>query len=109
MSTTVGGRRGVGELERVAAEDADELLVHRPDDLLARGQALGERLGADSEPDAVTEAASHAELDVGLQECGTDLLERLVEILVADAPLAAQAGRDPLQAVGKGVEHGLSR
>ena len=105
-----GGRPGgVGELERLASENADELLVDGPDDLLAGGQALGERLGADSEPDAVTEAAGHAELDVGLQERGTDLLEGLVEILVADAPLAAQPRRNPLQAVGQGVEHGLSR
>ncbi len=83
--------------------------MHGPDDLLARGQALGERLGADPEPDAVTEAPGDAELDVGLEERGADLLEGLVEILVADAPLAAQARRNPLQAVGKGVEHGLSR
>ena len=34
--------------------------------------------------------------------------ERLVEVGVADAPLAPQAGRDPLQAVGQGVEHGDS-
>ena len=53
MSTTVGGLRGVGELEGLAAEDVDELLVHRLDDLLARGQALRQRLGADAQADAV--------------------------------------------------------
>jgi hypothetical protein len=104
-----GGRpRGVGQLERVAAEDADELLVDGPDDLLAGGQALGQRLRADPEPDAVAEAACDAELHVSLQERSADLLERLVEVLVTDAPLPPQAGGDPLQAVGQGVEHGQS-
>ena len=69
-----GGRpRGVAELERLAAEDADQLLVHRPDDLLARGQALRERLGADPQPDAVAEAPGDAELDVRLEQRGADL------------------------------------
>ena len=100
--------RGVGELERLAAEDADQLLVHGADHLLARGEALGERLGADPQPDAVAEAAGDGQLDVGLEQRGADLLERVIEVGVADAPLAAQAGRDPLQAVGQGVEHGVS-
>ena len=100
--------RRVAELECLAAEHPDQLLVHGADDLLARGQALGERLGADPEPDAVAEASGDGQLDVGLQERGADLLERLVEVRVADAPLAAQAGRDALQAVGEGVEHGYS-
>ena len=102
------GPRGVAELERVAAQDADQLLVHRPYDLLARGEALGERLGADPQADAVAEAAGDGQLDVGLEQRGADLLERLVEIGVADAALAPQAGGDPLQAVGEGVEHGVS-
>ena len=51
--------------------------------------------------------AGHAELDVGLEQRGADLLERLVEVGVADTPLAPEAGGDPLQAVGEGVEHGV--
>ena len=82
--------------------------MHRSYDLLARGEALGERLGADPQADAVTEASGDRQLDVGLEQGGADLLERLVEIGVADAALAAQAGGDSLQAVGEGVEHGVS-
>ena len=82
--------------------------MHRPDDLLARGQALGERLGAHPQPDAVAEPASNGELDVGLEQGGADLAQRLVEIGVADTPPAPEAGRDPLQAIGEGVEHGDS-
>ena len=69
---------------------------------------LDERLGADPQPDAVAEAAGDAQLDVGLEQGGADLPERLVEVGVADAPLAPEAGRDALQAVGEGVEHGNS-
>ncbi len=100
--------RRVGELEGLAPEDGDQLLVHRLDDLLAGRQALRQRLGADPQSDAVAETPGHAELDIGLEERGADLLERLVEVLVADAALAAQAGGDPLQAVGEGVEHEVS-
>ena len=108
MSTTVGGLRRVRELERLAAEDVDELLVHGLDDLLARGEALRQRLGADAQPDAVAEAAGDGQLDVGVEERGADLLERLVEVFVADAALAPEAGRDALEAVGQGVEHEVS-
>ena len=100
--------RRIGELERLAAQDVDQLLVHGPDDLLARGQALRQRLGADPQPDAVDETAGDGELDVRIEERGPDLPQGFVKVLVADAPLAAQARRDPLEAVRQGVEHGVS-
>ena len=103
-----GGPRGIGELERLPAQDPDQLLVHRPDHLLARGEALRERLGADPQADAVAEPAGHREFDVGLEQRGADLPERLIEVGVADTPLTPQAGRDPLQTVREGIEHGVS-
>ena len=47
MSTTVGGRDGVGDLQRLAAEDRDQLLVDGVDDLAGRGRGPGQL-----EPDA---------------------------------------------------------
>jgi len=102
------GPRGVGDLEALPAEDAHQLLVHRLDDLLARREAGRQGLGADPEADAVAEAAGHRQLDVGLEECRPDFPQGLVEVGFADASLAPQAGRDPLEAVGEGVEHGPS-
>ena len=105
-----GGRpRGVGDLEALAAQHADQLLVDRLDHLLARGEALSKRLGADPEADAVAEAAGDRQLDVGLEQGGADLPERLVQVGLADAALAPQAGGDPLQAVGERVEHEVPR
>ena len=69
---------------------------------------LDEGLGTDPEADAVAEATGHAELDVGIEQGGADLPERLVQVGVADSPLAPEPSRDPLQAVGEGVEHGVS-
>ena len=108
-STTVGRARSVGELEGLAAEDPDQLLVDRLDDLLAGGETAGERLATAAVAHRGHEPADHAELDVGLQEGGADLAQRLVEIGVGQPAAAPQATGDALQAVGQGVEHGVLR
>ena len=100
---------GIGDLEALAAQDGDQLLVHGPDDLLARGQALGEGLSADPQADAVAESAGHRELDVGLEQGRADLAQGLVQVGLADATLAPQPGGDPIESVGQGVEHGVLR
>jgi hypothetical protein len=47
-------------------------------------------------------------LDVGLEQGGPDLSERLVQVGLAYPALSPQPGRNPLQAVGERVEHDCS-
>jgi len=75
------------------------------DDLLARAQALGERLTRAALAHRCHEAAHHAELDVGLEQGGADLGECLVEVGVGEPAPGAQAPGDALETVGKCIEH----
>ena len=45
------------------------------------------------------------EVDVGLEEGEADLAQHLVDVGLAQRPLAAQPGEDPLEAIGKRLEH----
>ena len=97
--------RRVGDLEVLAAEGVDQLVVDDLDDLLGRAQALGQ-----VEPDGLLLDASdnpldHAEVDVGLEEGEADLAQDLVDLLLAQPPPAAQALEDPLEPIGECVEH----
>ena len=59
----------------------------------------------DAGPDALDERAGHADVDVGFEQRRADLAQGLVDVGVAQPTPAAQAAEDPLEAVGKGVEH----
>src|SRR5207248_1935182 len=89
----------------VAAEGVDQLLVDDLDDLLGRAQALGQ-----VEPDALLfdaghYALDHAEVHVGLEQGESDLAQDLVDLAFAQPSPAAQALEDPLETIGKSVEH----
>ena len=100
---------GVGDPERLAAEDGDQLLVDDLDDLLARAQVLGQLEAHAPRPDRLGEPADDADLDVGLEQGGSDLAEDLVDVGVAQPAPAAEAGEDPLESVGQALEHGALR
>ena len=101
------GRRALGELHaaRLAAEDADELLVDYLDDLLGGVERLRDlgALGALLDPG--DEGAHHGKRDVGLEEGKTDLTCGAVDVGVGQASLAAQILQRTGQAIGEGVEH----
>jgi len=100
---------GVGDLERLAAQDRHQLLVDDLDDLLARAQRLGELESDAPGPHRVGEGTDDTDLDVSLQQGGADLAEDLVDVRLAQAATAPEAGEDPLESVGQALEHGLLR
>ena len=94
-----GGRAaGVGELQRLAAEHGGELAVDDLDDLLARVQRLAEAGPDGLLADAADDVADDADVDVGLQQRGADLLQHLVDIGLAEPALAAQPLDDAFEA-----------
>ena len=71
-----------------------------------RVERLGQ-LGADRGlADAGDDGAGDADVDVGLEQRRADLAEHLVDIAVGEPPLATEPLEDPLEPVGKRVEHG---
>ena len=55
------------------------------------------------------EAADDREVDVGLEQGHADLAQDLVDVVLAQASLAAEALEDAVEAVGEGVEHAVSQ
>ena len=100
---------GVADLEGLAAEDGDELLVDDLDDLLARAQALGQLESHAAVAHGRGEGAHDADLDVGLEQGGADLPQDLVDVGLGQAPAAPQAGEDAVESVGQALEHGVLR
>ena len=99
------GPAGVGDLQRLAAENAGEFAIDDLDDLLARIEHLRsgrpDRLGAD----AVDDLAGHADVDVGIEQGGPDLAQDLLDVGFGEPALAAQALDDPVEAGGESLEH----
>ena len=92
---------GQRELGLVAAEQRGELVHDDLDDVL-RGRERIHHLGGEAALlGARDELLDDLEVDVGLQKREADLAHRGVDVLLGQAPLAAQAGEDALQAVGK--------
>ena len=101
--------RRVRDLERLAAEDADQLVVDGLDDLLAGIERLRAG-GADGVlADAVGDRADDGDVDVGLEQRRADLLHHLVDVGLGEATLAAEALDDPVEPVGEAVEHARPR
>ena len=77
-----------GETLVVLTRRAQHLRAHRP--LLDLGH----------------EVPDDREVHVGLEQRETDLAHRLVDVVLAQLPLAAEAVEGAVQAVGQGIEHG---
>ena len=101
--------RRVRDAEGLAAERGDELLVDDLDDLLCRREALRE-VGAQALlADARDDAANDREVDVGLEKGHADLAQHLVDVAVAESPLAPEPFEDAVETVGEGIEHAVSQ
>src|SRR5581483_1882562 len=91
--------RRVGDAQRLAPEDADQLLVDDLDDLLSGREALRQ-----VEPERpllypLGELPGDPDVDVGLEQGDADLAQDLVDVLFAQAAAAAQAGEDGVETV----------
>ena len=101
-----GGRlAGVGDLDGLAAEDGDELLVDDLDDLLRRVQRLRQVHPDGALADAIEHRADDLEVDVRLEQGDADLPQDLVDVLLAEPPLAAELLEDPVEPVRQCLEH----
>ena len=96
---------GVGDLQRLAAEDAGELGVDDLDDLLAGIEHLRAGRADRLDADAVDDVAGDADVDVGVEQGGADLAQHLVDVGLGEPALAAQTLDDAVEAVGQVLEH----
>ena len=88
-----------------ADSSVDELVVDDLHDLLARAQA-GQDLRADRLlADPADEVLHDLEVDVGLEQRQPDLAHRRIDVGLADAAAAGQAGERLAQSIAEGVEH----
>ncbi|OPZ51728.1 MAG: hypothetical protein BWY91_02610 [bacterium ADurb.BinA028] len=99
--------RVLGQIERAGlpAEDGDELLVDDLDDLLARVEGLT-HLGAQrSLADRRDERLDDGQGDIGVEQRHPDVAQGRVDVVLGEAPLAAQVAEGRGQPVGQVVEH----
>ena len=52
-----------------------------------------------------TTVRATADVDVGLEQSGADLAQHLVDVVVGEPALAAEALEDSVEAIGQSVEH----
>src|SRR5712664_2080728 len=97
--TTVGGWAA-------AAQQLDQLAVHDLDHLLRRSQRSENVLADRLHLHAVDEAADDLEVDVGLQERHPHFSEGFLDVVFAQAALAAQTIEDGCESCAQRVEHG---
>ncbi len=57
--------------------------------------------------DPADDRADDADVDVGLEQGGADLPQHLVDVVVGEPALAAQALEDPVETIGQCVEHAV--
>ena len=76
------------------------------DQRLTRRQALVDLLADDLGADRVDERLDDRQRDVRFEQRHAHLAQGVVDVLVGQAPAAAQAFDDALQALGQFVEHG---
>ena len=97
--------RHVRDLQCLAAQSCGQLLVDDLDDLLGRGEMLGKLGPGASDADPLDEVLDDSQIDVGLEKGDSDLAQDLCDLGVPEAPAAAKAREDPLEAIGQCVEH----
>ncbi len=102
---TVGGCLAKRMRARLAAEDADELLVDDLDDLLGRVERLAHLRAERPLADGVGELLDDRQRDVGVEQREPDVADRLVDVGLREPPLGAKVPEGRGQAVGEAREH----
>ncbi|MCK7517978.1 MAG: hypothetical protein MZV64_09825 [Ignavibacteriales bacterium] len=90
---------------RASPRRATMLVVDDLDELLARGDGAQDLLALGLLDGGVDEAADHPEVDVRLQQGELDLLDRLLDVLLADGRLSADRADYVSEFLGKPFEH----
>src|SRR5262249_12894609 len=99
--------RGVRQLEGLATESLDHLLMDDLDDLLGGGEALRE-VGLETHlADASDKVFYDLEVDVGFEQRETDLAQHLIDVFFTERAAASEPGEDRVEAIGEGVEHAV--
>ncbi len=91
------------------AEERDQLVADDLDDLLARREALQDRLIHRAIADAIDEGLDDLEVDVGLEQRHPDFAEGGLHRRLGQAGFALEGLKDVLEAIAEGVEHGRPR
>lgn len=101
-------RRVLGKAQpsRAATEDCDELLVHNLDDLLTGVQRSGNLGAKRPRLDLGAEIADDRQCDVGIEQRNPNLADGLVNVGLAESPLAPKLLEGCAEAVGQRSEHG---
>src|SRR5699024_9095775 len=101
------GGRGLGEVQVAggAAEHLDKLVVDELDDLLGGVERLGDLFAQRSLTDPAGDLAPHRDGDVGVEQGTADLADRLVDVRLGEAAMAAQTLQRCCDAIGEVVEH----
>ena len=99
------------EVERphALAHQRDQLVVDDAHQRLAGRQALVELLADDLGAHRLDERLDDRQRHVGFEQRHAHLAQRVCDVLVGQAPAAAQAFDDALQALGQFVEHGRKK
>ena len=105
ISTTAGVPSILQLAGVLAAERRGELVADDLDHLLGRRQALEHLLAECLLLDPGEKLLDHPEVDVGLEQRQTNLLQRRGEMLLGDPALALQAAEDVLELVLQTFEH----
>ena len=93
------------ELRGALAHQRGQLLQHDLHDLLARREALQDVRAARALAHRGHEVLDDAEVDVGLEQREADLAHGARDVVLGQAPAAAQVAERRGQPVGEGVEH----
>src|ERR1051326_5995589 len=89
----------------LAAQKPRQLLVDDLDELLIRGEALEHLLAQRLGFERVEEALDDLEVDVGFEQRHAHVPKRVVDVVFADFPLAAEFLESQLQLVSEVLEH----
>src|SRR5207249_9401301 len=92
-------------LDRLAAEELRQLLVHDLHDLLRRRQALENLLAERTLADTRGEVADDVEVDVRLEQRKADLAHGARDRLLVELAALAEVAERGAEAFGEGVEH----
>ena len=104
-----GGLGGVGDLEGLAPQAGDQLLVDDLDDLLG-GRQAARQVGADALlADAPDEVLDDLEVDVGLEQGDPDLPQDLFDLALAQPTAALELAEDSLETIAQRLKHAWTR
>jgi len=96
---------GIGDFQRVAAEDCRQFLVDDLDDLLARVEGLRKLCADCLLANARDDVARDGDVDVGVEQCGADFRKDFVDVGLGEAAATTDLVENRLEFRTQAVEH----